>query len=220
MSSRETPTRREVLKRLTGAVAAATLARAHVLRAATGSPATGRPALAVGASDAPVAHIFAAEEKEIVATVADLIIPSDEVSPGARAAGVQDWIDFLVANSSAEVQGRWREGIAALDEASRQARGKKFLELAGSAQRELLQQLAEREESPATAVERFFVLAKEATVDGYYTSEIRLMQDLKYQGATYVDEPEAACPAPGASPAVSPKPSSVAGHTHSSPKGN
>ena len=199
-----------------GAVAAATLARARALGTAPGSPARADTALTAGASDAPVAHFFAAEEKEIVATVADLIIPTDEISPGARAAGAQDWIDFLVANSSAEDQRRWREGIAALDEASRQARGKKFLELAGSAQRELLQQLAEREESPATAAERFFVLAKEATVDGYYTSEIGLMQDLKYQGATYVDEPEEACPAPGASP----KPAHAAGHAHSAPKGH
>jgi hypothetical protein len=205
-----------VLKRLAGAVAAATLARAHALGTAPGFPAMAGPATDAGAADAPAAHFFSAEEKEIVATVADLIIPTDEVSPGASAAGVQDWIDFLVANSSTEDQARWREGIAALDEASRQARGKKFLELAGSAQRELLQQLAEREESPATAAERFFVLAKEATVDGYYTSEIGLMQDLHYQGATYVDEPEEGCPAPGASR----KPPHVAGHAHSAPKGH
>ena len=177
-------------------------------------------ALAVGAPAPPVAYFFAAEEKEIVATVADMIIPTDEVSPGTRAVGVQDWIGFLVANSPAQDQRRWREGIVALDEASRQAHGKKFLELAGPAQRELLQQLAEREESAAAAAERFFVLAKESTVDGYYTSEIGLMQDLKYQGASYVDEPEVACPAPGASPAASPKPPHGAGHAHSSPKGH
>ncbi|MGA2630515.1 MAG: gluconate 2-dehydrogenase subunit 3 family protein [Terriglobia bacterium] len=216
MSGSETPTRREVLKCLAGAVAAATLARARVLGAAPDPPARASTALAAGTPDASVAHFFAAEEKEMVATVADLIIPTDEVSPGARAAGVQDWIDFLVANSPAEDQRRWREGIVALDEASRRARGKKFLELAGSAQRELLQQLGEREESPATAAERFFVLAKEATVDGYYTSEIGLMQDLKYQGASSVDEPEEACPAPGASP----KPPHVVGHAHSAPKGH
>ena len=180
-----------MLKRVAGAVAA-TLARARALGAAPGSAASVGTALTTGASDAPAAHFFGVEEKEIVATVADLIIPTDEVSPGARAAGVQDWIDFLVANSPAEDQRRWREGIAALDEASQQARGKKFLELTGVAQRELLQRLAEREESPASGAERFFVLTKEATVDGYYTSEIGLMQDLKYQGASYVDEPEEA----------------------------
>ena len=220
MSGSETPTRRDVLKRLAGAVATATLGRARALGAAPGPAARAGTAQAAGASDAPLAHFFTAEEKEIVATVADLMIPTDEVSPGARAAGVPDWIDFLVANSPAEEQRRWREGIAALDEASRQARGKNFLELAGAAQRELLLGLAEREESPASAAERFLVLAKEATVNGYYTSEIGLMQDLKYQGASYADEPEDACPAPGAPRAVSPKSPRATGHAHSSRKGN
>jgi hypothetical protein len=58
----------------------------------------------------------------------------------------------------------------------------------------LLERCAERKEAPATPTERFFVLAKEATVNGYYTSEIGLMQDLKYQGASYVGGPKASCP--------------------------
>lgn len=52
-----------------------------------------------------------------------------------------------------------------------------------------------REDSPATPAERFFTLAQEATVNGHYTSEIGLMQDLEHQGETDVDGPETSCPA-------------------------
>ena len=190
--------RREVLKNLTGAIAVAALApwRGSALVGAMAVPSgirTPQPAIpAVGTENA---SFFAPREKEMVATVADLIIPTDEVSPGARAAGVHDWIDFVVANSPAGVQQRWQEGLAALDRASEESDGKKFLELEPELQRRLLERFAGREDSPATPGERFFVLAKEATVNGYYTSEIGLLKDLKYQGATYVSEPDTSCPA-------------------------
>lgn len=190
--------RRDVLKSLTGAIAAAALApwRGSALCAAMPAPSgikTPQPVIpAVGTEKA---SFFSPREKEMVATVADLIIPTDEVSPGARAAGVHDWIDFIVANSPCEVQQRWRDGLAALDRASEENGGKKFLELEPEQQRKLLERIAERGESPATPGERFFVLAKEATVNGYYTSEIGLLKDLKYQGATYVSEPDISCPA-------------------------
>src|SRR2546427_6080108 len=54
--------------------------------------------------------------------------------------------------------------------------------------------------SPGTPEERFFALAKEATVNGYYTSEIGLMKDLKFKGGTYVAGPETSCPASAAGP--------------------
>lgn len=190
--------RREVLKNLTGAIAVATLAPwrggalARALPAASGIKMRQPAVPAVGTEKT---SFFAPREKEMVARVADLIIPTDEVSPGARAAGVHDWIDFVVANSPAEVQQRWREGLAALDNASGESGGRKFLELDQDQQHRLLEQFARREESPATPAERFFVFAKEATVNGYYTSEIGLLKDLKYQGATYVSEPDTSCPA-------------------------
>jgi hypothetical protein len=121
------------------------------------------------------------------------MIPTDEVSPGARAAGVHDWIDFVVANSPVEVQERWREGLAALDRSSQESCGRRFFELDQDAQRKLLEKFAAHEEYPSTPGERFFALAKEATVDGYYTSEIGLMKDLRYQGGSYASEPDTAC---------------------------
>src|SRR5436190_9964104 len=42
------------------------------------------------------ARFFAAHEWDLIATISDLIIPTDEHSPGARAAGVSGFIDLMV----------------------------------------------------------------------------------------------------------------------------
>ena len=52
----------------------------------------------------------------------------------------------------------------------------------------LVEKIAQNEEHPSTPEERFFVAAKRATVDGYYTSAIGIHQDLEYQGNTAVAE--------------------------------
>jgi gluconate 2-dehydrogenase subunit 3-like protein len=198
-------TRRDVLGKLATVIAAATLARWHevgsVLAARLPSgvkmPVPTLPSPRSG--QAPAAgtanlHFFSNDEKQAIATVADLIIPTDEVSPGARAAGVHEWIDFVVANSPADVQNQWREGLAVLDRAALNSAGRKFLGLDHHRQEMLLENLAHHEFAPETPAERFFALAKEATVNGYYTSEIGLVKDLRYQGGTYVGKPEWSCP--------------------------
>jgi gluconate 2-dehydrogenase subunit 3-like protein len=191
-------TRRDVLGKLATMIAAATLAR---WREAAGMLATPLPSgVRMPVPTLPVIgttnlHFFTIDEKEAIATVADLIIPTDEVSPGARAAGVHEWIDFVVANSPADTQKQWREGLAALDRLALESAGQKFLGLDHPRQEMLLEDLARREVAPETPAERFFALAKEETVNGYYTSEIGLVKDLRYQGGTYVGKPDWSCPA-------------------------
>ncbi len=191
-------TRRQVLINLTAAIAAAALAPDRRAETAHAEPVpSGIKTLdpAISALGTDKLSFFSPEEKQVIAAVADLIIPTDQVSPGARAAGVHDWIDFAVANSPQKVQLQWREGLAALDHFSSEKMRRKFLELDPAGQQKLLEQLAEREDAPLTPSERFFLLAKEATVNGFYTSEIGLMKDLRYQGGSYVAEPVVSCPA-------------------------
>ena len=217
--------RREVLQNICGAIAAAGLApwRASPAHASPGASGIKVAVPSVPAMGTGKSSFFSPVEKEMVATVADLIIPTDDISPGARAAGVHDWIDFVVANSPPEVHERWREGLATLDRASEESAGRKFLQLDAEHQRALLAQFAEREEAPVTAEERFFALAKEATVNGYYTSEIGLMKDLKFKGGTYVAGPETSCPASAAGPHVArpehgaPKEEGASGHETQKP---
>ncbi len=190
--------RREMLRGLSSAIAAAAIAPwrgAGSGRAQPVAPGVKMPLPPISATEREKLNFFSPQEKEMIANVAELVIPTDEGSPGARAAGVQDWIDFIVANSPAAVQKQWRAGLAAMDQFSLEVAGKKFLELEAAGQQKLLEQLAEREDSPRTPSECFFALAKEATVKGYYTSEIGLLKDLRYQGGSYVAAPDVTCPA-------------------------
>lgn len=195
--------RRDVLRGLTRVIATAVLARWSVARGGRAAPSPSGikvPVPAIAAAGTAKLRFFSPEEKEVIATVADIIIPCDEVSAGARAAGVPEWIDFVVANSPDGVQQQWREGLGALDRLCVESAGRKFLELKREGQQRLLEQLAEREFAPGTPAERFFALAKEATVNGYYTSEIGLMKDLRYQGGTFVNGPETSCTGQAARP--------------------
>jgi len=140
-----------------------------------------------GSPDA--SRFFTPEQKATVALLADLIIPPDEVAPGAKAAKVEDYIDFVVAHSALDIQKQWTEGLRALDELSRQRAGGTILNLSSGQQEALLAEIARGETSPSSAVEHFFVRLKRATAQGFYTSKIGLLDDLKYQGNSYVEGP-------------------------------
>jgi hypothetical protein len=82
----------------------------------------------------------------------------------------------------------WRDGLAAINKMSRDKFGKDFADATEAQQIELLTAISKNEKSPQTLEERFFKLVKEATIDGYYTSEIGIKQELKYRGNTYLKE--------------------------------
>src|SRR2546428_3140952 len=86
-----------------------------------------------------VPQFFETGEYAMVARLAELIIPSDG-SPGAREAGVSEFIDFMVA-SDPGVQFRFRYGLAWLDARARRVDGRPFLDLAEARQTETLKRL-------------------------------------------------------------------------------
>ena len=132
---------------------------------------------------------FSPDQKATVSALADLIIPADEVSRGAKAAGVEDYVDFVVANASREDQQAWVDGLRVLDETSRTRFGSEFRVLLADQKEHLLAEIAGEETSPRTGAGRFFVRVKHAVAEGFYTSKIGLQEDLKYQGNTYVEAP-------------------------------
>lgn len=132
---------------------------------------------------------FSLDQKATISALADLIIPADEVSPGAKAAGVEDYVDFVVANESRDVQQAWTDGLRALDKTSRAKFGNEFRAASADQQEKLLAEIAGEETSPRTGAGRFFVRVKRAVAEGFYTSKIGLQDDLKYQGNTYVEAP-------------------------------
>ena len=131
---------------------------------------------------------FDHQEMETIATISDLIVPTDEHSPGARAAGVSGFIDLIVSESSNEVKALWREGLVAVDKLSKSQFSSPFSRASQEHQISLLKAISRNERRPSTIEERFFIAIKSLTVDGYYTSPIGIHQDLRYQGNAYLKD--------------------------------
>jgi hypothetical protein len=145
-------------------------------------------AMAASAAAVEGGRFFNPQQMETIATISELIIPTDEHSPGAKAAGVSGFIDLMVSESSNETKALWREGIAAVDRISEQQFSAPFHRAAQEQQISLLKAISRNERRPSTIEERFFVAVKGLTVDGYYTSSIGIHQDLQYKGNAYLKE--------------------------------
>lgn len=131
---------------------------------------------------------FTEEENRTVVELSERIIPADDSSPGAKAARVNEYIDLIVSVSPENVQQTWREGLAAINKMSREKFTKSFADASVEQQVEFLKQLSKNEKDPKTIEERFFRTIKTATIDGYYTSEIGIHQELHYKGNSYQKE--------------------------------
>ncbi len=112
----------------------------------------------------------------------ETIIPADEHSPGARDARVADYIDLLLAESDDSTQRAWTAGLALLDAESRRRFRVPYAQLTPPQAAELLSPLARNEERPTAPLEQFFKATKDATIRGYYTSEIGIQKELEYKG--------------------------------------
>jgi hypothetical protein len=116
----------------------------------------------------------------------ELIIPTDEHSPGARAAGVAAYIDGRLAESlEPQWQALWRSGLAAVDALAREHHQKPFLDATGEQRVAILTLMAAGERDPKTPMDRFFRELKQWTARGYYTSKIGIHLDQEYKGNVY-----------------------------------
>jgi hypothetical protein len=120
------------------------------------------------------------------AALCDLIIPADEVSPAASAAGVVDFIDEWISAPypqqradrelilpgltwiEAEAQGRFGKAFAALDQPQKEAIANDICSVAKAAP------------NAATAA-KFFAKFRDLTAGGFYTSPLG-MKDIGYVG--------------------------------------
>src|ERR1700724_377892 len=72
-------------------------------------------------------QFFSAKEYALVARLTDLIIPSDE-TPGAREAGVAEFVDFMIAHDH-DQQYKFRTGLTWMNAHSERTLGQPFLKL-------------------------------------------------------------------------------------------
>jgi hypothetical protein len=123
------------------------------------------------------AAFFTAQELAVVDELSELIIPTDDHSPGAKAAKVAAFIDARLAEAFDEAdRTAWRAGL------------KPFLGLPAAERLAFLTKIAANEAKPQTADEQFFVELKRRVVQAYYTSEIGLKQEIEYKGNTLLPE--------------------------------
>lgn len=144
----------------------------------------GEQAAKAAPKKAAAPKFFTPKEFAAVGVISELIIPTDDHSPGALAAEVPAFIDLMVSESPAETKQLWRDGLAALDKKA----GGDFAKASQEQQVAILTEISKNEMKPQTLEERFFKAAKNMTIDGYYTSEIGIKKELRYKGNTYLKE--------------------------------
>ena len=153
-------------------------------------------AAAAGAAGAPHAaaadpalKFFSQDEFALLDELTELIIPTDDHSPGARAAGVAKYLDGRLAASVEEDHKRgWHDGLQRIDALSRETYAVPFLQASPEQRVGVLSRIAKNEANPQTPDEKFFVELKFSTADAYYSSKIGIHQELEYKGNILLQE--------------------------------
>ena len=176
--------RREALRRaalmLGGVISAPVIA--GVLAGCEGRPGGGGG----GGGGGRRSGALSSEQLELVATIAEHVLPETD-TPGARAVGVHEFIDAMLAEGYApEDRAQFFAGLADVDARARAACGRPFLECARVQQRAVLDDLdCETFTRPLPGLARtevpFFRTFKELTLVGYYTSEIGARRELHHE---------------------------------------
>jgi hypothetical protein len=139
-----------------------------------------RQALMVPASERVMPELnYGAAEQETLHLIAELIIPTTD-TPGAREAGVGEFIDYTVNTwFAADERAAFLAGLRTLDDQGERTFAAPFRNLTEQQQISLLERTEASEPIANLAAiyagfanGGFFSVIKELTVVGYYTSEI------------------------------------------------
>ncbi|MGH9328197.1 MAG: gluconate 2-dehydrogenase subunit 3 family protein [Terriglobia bacterium] len=162
------------------------------------------------ASEPYTPRFFKPEEFRTVEILTEMIIPTDD-KPGAKEARVAQYIDYVVyaaAEFDPKLQEQWTTGLAELGQLGQEKFSRSFLDLSASEREELLIGMSrpEYEKIPTSAPKyksmrleagisrseasthlghpgfAFYRLAKEMTLEGFYSSQIGLTDVLEYKG--------------------------------------
>jgi hypothetical protein len=147
--------------------------------------------LACARPGAPAAagRFLTADELALLDELSELIIPTDEHSPGARAAGVAAFIDGQLADAFEEKDRTdWRDGLKAIERVSQQLHGKAFMQASADQRVAVLTRVSQNERKAEAPEEKFFVELKSRVVHAYYSSEIGIKQEMEYKGNVFLQE--------------------------------
>ena len=137
---------------------------------------------------------FTAHEYETVRLLTDLIMPADDRSGSATAAGVPEFMDFIMIDMP-QRQVAMRGGLAWLDLECQRRFDRTFAGAAATQRTEVLDDLATYGELKAglTHGQAFFRAFRDLTASGFWTSKMG-MTDLGYMGNAVVAKWDG-CPA-------------------------
>ncbi len=176
------------------------LNRRELLKTFSAALLTAPLALPAPESGAPL--FFTKGEFALLDTLTELIIPEDEHSPGAHAAGVAAYIDKSVAEAfRPNDKTSWRKGLAAVDQLSHSMHGKNFLKMSKEEQVAVLKKMSGHEDAAESdkdddanenrkrsEPEKFFGQLKNTTVFVYYSSSIGIHKEMEYKGNVLLDQ--------------------------------
>jgi hypothetical protein len=159
-----------------------------VLGAATAAPLISKDLYALGRDvrarwrARPGFQVLDAQQQVLVQTLTELIIPATD-TPGAKATGVDQFIDVMLADwyDPADRQA-FLDGLADVDTRSKAATGKAFTDADPVQQAALLtaldDELARRRATHQKLDKNFWRNLKWLTLTGYYTSQVGFEQEL------------------------------------------
>ncbi len=146
-------------------------------------------ALQLPAADLSAPLFFTKDEYALLEQLTELIIPTDDHSPGAKAAGVAAYIDKTAAQAIDPAdRTSWRNGLKEVNRLSTHLHGKPFLEASPAQQIATLTKMSVNEKKPTTPEEKFFTQLKQSTAFAYYSSSIGIHQDIDYKGNVILQE--------------------------------
>jgi gluconate 2-dehydrogenase gamma chain len=185
-----TRSRREVLKSLAAGLSAGPALRTIRLEAAEQVHRMAQDDRSHASDGHYTPKFFSAHAYQTLRSLCQTIIPPDDKAGGALEAGAPEFIDLLTSENQ-HYQMTLGGGLAWLDSECKDRYGKAYLECADAQQKELLDQIAYRDNAvkdPALGPGvKFFSLLRDLTTDGFFTSQIGIKY-LEYIGNTYVAE--------------------------------
>jgi gluconate 2-dehydrogenase gamma chain len=163
--------------------------RAFLVGAAVGAVGAGlKPADALaqtqtrptGAGDTVHAHasghgtFFNGDDAATVAAFTERLLPGAPGQPGAREAGVLNYIDLALAGAYSDQQDFYRRGLAALDTYCRATNGKPFVELTAAQQDDVIAALEGGKATHFTwpSAQAFFNTVRTHTMEGLFADPV------------------------------------------------
>jgi hypothetical protein len=123
---------------------------------------------------------FSATDEQILSEFAEIIIPTTASSGGAKAAGVGAFIPMIIRDCyPANLQKLFAEGMKEMQIKCSKEFNKDFIAMSNEERNQLMSSL--RDDAIATnKAPSFFLIARDLTILGYYTSEIGCTQAREY----------------------------------------